>query len=190
MKIKNNFEIVLFEPEIPQNTGNVIRTCVALDIKINLIKPLGFSLEEKYLKRAALDYFKKAEITLFENFDDFLKTKDFKKSAFYFYSRYGLKDYTKANYKLKNKTIYLIFGKESTGIPKTILKNNIKYVYRIPTTDKVRSINLSNSAAVVAFFASYKNKFKNLSYYEPQIYKGKNYLKNIEEELLNESISD
>ena len=188
--MENKFEIVLFEPEIPQNTGNIIRTCVALDIKINLIKPLGFSLDEKYLKRSALDYFRKASINLFEDIEDFFNKTKGKDSIYYFYSRYGLKDYTKANYKIKNKKIYLIFGKESTGIPKMVLKNNIKNVYRIPTTDKVRSINLSNSVAVIAFFASYKNNFKHLSYYEPKVYKGKDYLKNIKEDLLNEDISD
>ena len=169
--------IVLFEPLIPQNTGNIMRTCVGLGIKLHLIKPLGFSFEEKYLKRAALDYFDKVDFIIYENMNDFYqKTCG---STYYYYSRYGLSDYTKANYIVaKNKELYLIFGKETTGIDKEILHNNLNTTYRIPTTSDIRSLNLSNSVAIVAYHAMDKLGFPNLELYEPKKYKGKNFIKN------------
>lgn len=168
--------IVLVEPLIPQNTGNIMRTCVALNMKLHLIKPLGFEMDEKYLKRSALDYFRKTDYTIYDDINDFFnKTLG---GIYYFYTRYGKKPYTKANYKIScKKEVYLIFGKETTGIDKEILKEHLNNCYRIPTTEDVRSINLSNAVAVVAFFASYKNNFKNMSKFEPGNLKGKNYLK-------------
>lgn len=169
--------IVLYEPLIPQNTGNIMRTCVALNMQLHLIKPLGFEMDEKYLKRSALDYFRKTNYTLYESIDEFFsKTKG---SIYYYYSRYAKKVYTKANYKIRKKNIYLIFGKETTGLPKDLLLKNMKNVFRIPISSNARSINLSNAVSVVSFYASYKNNFKGLSKYEPDNLKGKNFLKNM-----------
>lgn len=168
--------IVLFEPLIPQNTGNIMRTCVGLKIKLHLIKPLGFELDEKHIKRAALDYFDKVQYSVYENINDFYQKNP---GVYFYYTRYGENLYTKGNYKLaKNKELYLVFGKETTGIDKEILKENIKNTFRIPTTDDIRSLNLANSVAIVAFHAMYKLEFPDLEKFEPEKYKGRHFLKN------------
>lgn len=162
--------IVLFEPEIPQNTGNIMRTCVATNTKLHLIKPLGFSLDDRHLKRSGVDYIKDLDYAIYNNFEDF-KSKN--NGTYYFLSRYGLKPYTAFDYSNDKKDIYIIFGKESTGIPKTILDENIDYCIRIPTTDKVRALNVSNAVAIMLYEVLRQQKFKGLLLEEP--YK-KNYL--------------
>ena len=112
--------IVLYEPEIPGNTGNIMRTCAATNAKLHLIKPLGFSLEEKYIKRSAVNYLDKVNYQVYENFEDFLSQND---GDFYFLTRYGKKPHSSFDYTKSTKDIYLFFGKESTGIPKEILRN-------------------------------------------------------------------
>ena len=111
--------IVLFEPEIPQNTGNIMRTCVATNSILHLIKPLGFSLEDKYIKRCGVNYIDKCVYTVYENIDEFFKKN---KGEYYFLTRYGHKPHTSFDYSDQNKNIYFFFGKESTGIPPKILK--------------------------------------------------------------------
>lgn len=174
--------IVLINPLIPQNTGNIMRTCVALGAKLHLIEPLGFSLEDKYLKRAGLDYIDKLTYIVYPTISEFYQKN---KGTFCYYSRYGLKSYEKAQVKkfLKSE-VYLLFGKETTGIDKDILSKHIHEVYRIPTTDNVRSINLANCVALVAFDAYRQVNFKGLSKYEPTKYKGKNFIKNYGKETL------
>lgn len=163
--------VVLFEPEIPANTGNIIRTCVATATKLHLIKPLGFSLEEKYLKRCAVNYFDKCDITVYENFDDFVSKN---KGTYYYLTRYGKKPHTTFDYSDKKENIYFIFGKESTGIPKEILKKDLEHCMRIPMTSNVRALNLSNTVAILVYEALRQQDYKDLLRSEP--FKGENYL--------------
>lgn len=156
--------IVLFEPEIPGNTGNIMRTCVATNTKLHLIKPLGFSLDDKYIKRSAVNYLENLNYEVYENFDDF-KSKN--EGEYYFFTRYGKKPHTSFDYSDVNKNIYLIFGKESTGIPKELLKNNLDRCMRIPMTDKVRALNLSNCAAIVIYEVLRQQNYKDLLFKEP-----------------------
>ncbi len=165
--------IVLFEPEIPQNTGNIMRTCVGINAKLHLIKPLGFSLDEKYLKRSALDYIKDLNYTIYENYQDFSTNNP---GQYFFLTRYGKKTYSEIDYTKIEQPIYLIFGKESTGVDRTILAAHMDTCYRIPTTDKIRSLNLSNAVALVAFEVMRQVDFEGLHKYEPETLKGKDFL--------------
>lgn len=156
--------IVLFEPEIPENTGNIMRTCVATDTKLHLIKPLGFLIDDKHLKRCGVNYIDKLEYYIYENWDDFVNKNT---GVYYFFTRYGHKPHTSFDYSDKNQNIYLIFGKESTGIPKCILRPNIENCMRIPMTDKVRSLNLSNCCAIVLYEALRQQNYEGLLFEEP-----------------------
>lgn len=162
--------IVLFEPEIPQNTGNIMRTCVAINAKLHLIKPLGFSLDEKSIKRSAVNYIDKLDYEVYENIEEFFLNN---KGEYFFLTRYATKKYSDFDFKIKND-IFFIFGKESTGIPKEILKNHLDQCLRIPTTENVRSLNLSNCVSIVAFEALRQREFENLLVYDK--FKGENYL--------------
>lgn len=164
--------IVLFEPEIPQNTGNIMRTCVATGTKLHLIKPLGFSLSDKYLKRSAVNYIENLDYTVYENFLDF-KSKN--PGIYYYFTRYGKKPHTSFNYEnKKDKDYYFIFGKESTGIPKEILREDLEHCMRIPMTSDVRALNLSNCCAIVIYEVLRQQNYKDLLQEEP--HKKANYL--------------
>jgi tRNA (cytidine/uridine-2'-O-)-methyltransferase len=163
--------IVLYEPEIPQNTGNIMRTCAGVGCKLHLIKPLGFSLDEKNIKRSGVNYVEKCDYEVYEDFNDFC---DKNTGEFYFLTRYGRKLYTSFDYNDVNKNIYLIFGKESTGISKEILKNNIDKCVRIPINNNIRALNLSNSVAIMLFEVLRQQNFQNLLLYD--MFKGKYYL--------------
>ena len=163
--------VVLYEPEIPQNTGNIMRTCAATNTRLHLIKPLGFSLDEKSIKRSGANYIDFCDYTLYENFDDFLSKNN---GEFYFFTRYGRKTHTSFDYSDSNKNIYLIFGKESTGIPKEILKGQIDRCMRIPMTDKVRALNLSNCVAIMVYEVLRQQDYIGLLTEEP--FKGADYL--------------
>ena len=163
--------IVLYEPEIPQNTGNIIRTCVATNTKLHLIKPLGFSLDEKYVKRSAANYLDGLNYEVYENWDDF---KSRNKGIYYYFTRYGKKPHTSFDYSNKEEDLYFIFGKESSGIPKEILQDDLEHCMRIPMTDKVRALNLSNCCAIVIYEALRQQDYNDLLRTEP--HKGENYL--------------
>lgn len=163
--------VVLYQPEIPQNTGNIMRTCAGTNVKLHLIKPLGFSLDDKYLKRSGVNYIPKCEYVVYENYDEFLKQND---GEFYYLSRYGTKPHTSFDYSDNKKNIYLVFGKESTGIPKDILKNNVDKCMRIPTNDNIRALNLSNCVAIMVFEVLRQQGYPGLLRYDP--FKGKKYL--------------
>lgn len=167
------FNIVLYEPEIPQNTGNIMRTCVALNLKLHLIKPYGFKLDEKTLKRSALDYLEHLEYFEYEDYEDFINKN---KGEYFFLTRYGKKKYTDIDFTKIKTNIYLIFGKESTGVDRTILAKNLDRCFRIPTTDKVRSLNLSNAVAITSYEVIRQLGFDDLYDYEP--HKGKDFLDN------------
>ncbi len=163
--------IVLYEPEIPQNTGNIMRTCAGTGAKLHLIEPLGFSLDEKYIKRSAVNYLEYCDYTVYPNFEDFCSKN---KGTFYYLTRYGKKPHTSFDYSNKDENIYLIFGKESTGIPKEILKQHLDYCMRIPINANIRALNLSNSVAIMLYEVLRQQDFPNLLRTEP--FKGENYL--------------
>ncbi|WP_283591973.1 tRNA (uridine(34)/cytosine(34)/5-carboxymethylaminomethyluridine(34)-2'-O)-methyltransferase TrmL [Clostridium butanoliproducens] len=142
-----NLNIVLFQPEIPQNTGNIGRTCVLTDCKLHLIKPLGFSLEEKQLKRAGLDYWPYLDIEIHESYEA-LREK-YKGGTFYFCTTKGEKFYTEVSFKEGD---FLVFGRESKGLPDYIRNDNMDNLIRVPMIDTTtRSLNLSNTVAVIAY---------------------------------------
>ena len=163
--------IVLYEPEIPQNTGNIMRTCVATNSKLHLIKPLGFRLNDSHMKRSAVNYLENLNYEVYENFEDF-KSKN--NGTYYYLTRYGKKPHTSFDYSNKDENIYLIFGKESTGIPKEILSNDLDHCMRIPMTDKVRALNVSNSVAIMVYEVLRQQEFRDLLKTEP--FKGEDYL--------------
>ena len=164
--------VVLYEPEIPGNTGNIMRTCVATNTKLHLIKPYGFVLDDNHLKRSGVNYIDKLDYTVYKNFDDFASKN---KGTYYYFTRYGHKPHTSFDYSNKDENIYLIFGKESTGIPKEILHNNLDKCYRIPTSDNIRALNLSNCVALITYEALRQQNFPNLLRSDP--FKGEDYLK-------------
>ncbi|MBO4627338.1 MAG: tRNA (uridine(34)/cytosine(34)/5-carboxymethylaminomethyluridine(34)-2'-O)-methyltransferase TrmL [Lachnospiraceae bacterium] len=149
--------IVLHEPEIPQNTGNIGRTCAAAGMRLHLIKPLGFSLDEKQLKRAGLDYWSELDVTVYENYEDFLSKNPAAK--IYYATTKGRKVYTQAAYE---SDCYIMFGKESAGIPEEILKDHEDTCVRIPMVGEMRSLNLSNAVAIVAYEALRQQDFEGM----------------------------
>lgn len=163
--------IVLFEPEIPQNTGNIMRTCAGTNAKLHLIKPLGFKLDDKSVKRSGVNYIEHCDYKVYENIEEFF---DKNKGTYYFLTRYGTKPHTSFDYSNKEENIYLIFGKESTGIPKEILKNHLDNCMRIPINDNIRALNLSNSVAIMLFEVLRQQDYPNLLKYDT--FKGKDYL--------------
>ncbi|MCQ2455736.1 MAG: tRNA (cytidine(34)-2'-O)-methyltransferase [Clostridia bacterium] len=135
--------IVLHEPEIPQNTGNIARTCAATGAALHIIKPMGFEIDDRKLKRAGLDYWHLLDITYYENLDDFFeKNPD---SDFYCYSTKAPRAYTEVNYP---SPVFLFFGKETKGLPEDFLVENYERCVRIPMRENLRSLNLSNSVAI------------------------------------------
>lgn len=150
--------IVLFEPEIPANTGNIGRTCVATNTRLHLIEPLGFRLDEKSLKRAGMDYWKDLDVTTYINYEDFLeKNPDAK---IYMATTKAEKVYTDVEYE---PDCYIMFGKESAGIPEKILVNNKERSVRIPMMGEIRSLNLGNSVAVVLYEALRQQNFAGMT---------------------------
>jgi len=163
--------IVLYQPEIPQNTGNIIRTCIGVDAKLHLIKPLGFDLDKKNVRRSAANYIEEVDMTVYENWDEFLEKND---GTIYFITRYGKKPHSTFDYSNQNENIYFVFGKESAGVPKEILKGDFDKCLRLPMTEKIRSLNLSNCVAIVAYEALRQQDYPNLAKTEP--FKGENYI--------------
>lgn len=164
--------IVLFQPEIPQNTGNIIRTAMAIGAKLHLIKPLGFSLEDKSMLRASMDYINEVDIKIYENYQDFLLKNP--NIDIYFVTRYSNQVYSEFDLSDPARDYYFMFGKESTGIPHDILRENINHIMRIPMMINARSLNLSNCVAIVVFEALRQQDFYNLSTFET--IKGENFL--------------
>ncbi len=154
----SEINIVLHEPEIPQNTGNISRTCAATGCSLHLIKPLGFDITDKHLKRAGLDYWQYLDIHYYENLDDFFsKNQDGK---YFFYSTKAAKCYTDVNYDGK---VYLFFGKETKGLPEDLLLKNKESCVRIPMLGELRSLNLSNSVAIAVYEALRQRNFASLN---------------------------
>ena len=142
------FNIVLVEPEIPQNTGNIARTCAATGAKLHIVKPMGFEIDDKKLKRAGLDYWHLLGVKYYENLDDFYEKT---KGGRYFYATTkALNTYCDVGYKEND---YIFFGKETKGLPEELLYNNKENCIRIPMISEARSLNLSNSVAIVIYEA-------------------------------------
>lgn len=163
--------IVLYEPEIPGNTGNIMRTCAGTGCKLHLIEPLGFSLEDKYIKRSGVNYVDYCDYTIYKNFEDFSSKN---KGTYYYLTRYGKKPHTSFDYSDTKEEIYFIFGKESTGIPKEILKQDMEHCMRMPMNQNIRALNLSNTVAIMVYEALRQQNFPDLLREEP--FKGKDYL--------------
>ncbi len=149
MMYKPGMDIVLVHPDIPFNTGNVARTCISTDVTLHLIKPLGFSIDDKDVKRAGLDYWKDVKLVVHESWEEFLKSPTGQKPM-YFFSRFASSLYWDASY---TTDAVLIFGSETQGLPQSIKDQHPDHLYRIPTPGPVRSLNLSTSVGIVLFEA-------------------------------------
>lgn len=152
------FNIVLVEPQIPQNTGNISRTCAVTGAALHLIYPLGFSVEDRYLKRSGLDYWNELEIYYYDSFEDF--EKKHRDANFYLFSTHAVKNYCDVSYRDGD---FLIFGKETAGLGKDILSRYPDNAVRIPMRENLRSLNLSNSAAIALYEALRQTGFSNLA---------------------------
>lgn len=153
-----NLNIVLFEPEIPQNTGNIARTCVLTNSTLHLIKPLGFSLDEKQLKRAGLDYWQFLDLKVYESYDE-LREK-YTGSTFYFSTTKGKRIYTEVQFEEGD---FIVFGKESAGLPEKIRNDNFENCIRVPMLEtSTRSLNLSNTVAILCYEALRQMDFPNM----------------------------
>jgi tRNA (cytidine/uridine-2'-O-)-methyltransferase len=155
-------EVVLFEPEIPQNTGNIARTCAALDCRLHLIEPLGFSLEDKYLRRAGLDYWHLVEVTCYPGIDAFFVNHQ--DGRFFFLTKNARQIFYDADLQ-DDVPMYFFFGKETMGLPPSLLARYPDDCFRLPMRSQARSLNLSNAAAVVLYEAFRQNKFPQLQKY-------------------------
>lgn len=140
--------IVLVEPEIPQNTGNIARTCAATGMKLHVIEPTGFEISDRTVRRAGLDYWQYLDITIYKNYDEFLQKNS---GDFYYCTTKGSKIYSDAE--LTSDNLYLVFGKETKGLPEPLLKENYDKCIRIPMISDARSLNLSNSVAIIGYEA-------------------------------------
>lgn len=149
--------IVLLEPEIPANTGNIGRTCVATNTRLHLIEPLGFRLNEKNLKRAGMDYWESLDVTTYIDFHDFMKKNN--NPRLYMATTKAQKTYTEVEYE---EDCYIMFGKESAGIPEELLVENKKHCIRIPMFGESRSLNLGNSVAIVLYEVLRQKDFKGM----------------------------
>ena len=152
--------IVLHEPEIPMNTGNIGRTCVAVGAKLHLIEPMGFRITEKQVKRAGLDYWEQLDYTIYDNYADFLERNPAAKEKMYMATTKAHYIYTDVPYE---DGCYIMFGKESAGIPEEILVEREETTIRIPMVGDIRSLNLSNSVAIVAYEAMRHLGFETLN---------------------------
>ncbi|WP_026692555.1 tRNA (uridine(34)/cytosine(34)/5-carboxymethylaminomethyluridine(34)-2'-O)-methyltransferase TrmL [Peribacillus kribbensis] len=152
--------IVLYQPQIPSNTGNIARTCAGTDTALHLIRPLGFSTDDKMLKRAGLDYWEHVSITYYDSLEEFFeKNKD---GEFFYITKFGQKTFSTFDFHSREKDYYFIFGRETTGLPKDLIQNNMDRCLRIPMTDKIRSLNLSNTAAVLVYEALRQQEYADL----------------------------
>ncbi|WP_257351424.1 tRNA (uridine(34)/cytosine(34)/5-carboxymethylaminomethyluridine(34)-2'-O)-methyltransferase TrmL [Pseudalkalibacillus decolorationis] len=152
--------VVLYQPEIPANTGNIARTCAATDTTLHLIRPLGFSTEDKMLKRAGLDYWQHVNVVYHESIEEFFEQN---KGQYYYLTKHGKKPHSNFDYSEPDEDYYFIFGRETTGLPDQLLKENMEKCLRIPMNDSVRSLNLSNTAAILIYEALRQQDFLELT---------------------------
>ncbi|CAH0286764.1 tRNA (uridine(34)/cytosine(34)/5-carboxymethylaminomethyluridine(34)-2'-O)-methyltransferase TrmL [Peribacillus sp. NPDC101481] len=155
-----SIHVVLYQPQIPANTGNIARTCAGTDTSLHLIRPLGFSTDDKQLKRAGLDYWENVKIHYYDSLEEF-----FEKNAggeFYYLTKFGEQPHSSFDYSDQDSEIFFIFGRETTGLPKDLIQENMDRCLRIPMTDKVRSLNLSNTAAILVYEALRQQNYREL----------------------------
>ena len=143
-----SLNVALIEPEIPQNTGNIARTCAATGASLHLVKPLGFSIDDRYLKRAGLDYWHLLDIKVYENSDEFFEKNKDKKM--FFATTKADKTYCEVSYP---EDCFIVFGKETNGLPEDLLERRLEDTIRIPMIEEARSLNLSNSVAIIVYEA-------------------------------------
>lgn len=167
--------VVLYEPEIPQNTGNIIRTCVAAHAKLHLIEPFGFDLNSTSVKRSTCNLLADADIALYTDFSDFASKNA---GDYFFLTRYGKTPHSEFDFSDRNREIYLLFGKESTGIPYSLLRDHLDHCLRIPMYPSVRSLNLGNSVGIVLYEVMRQQGYPDLSCREVQ--KGENFLESFD----------
>ena len=153
--------VVLVEPEIPQNTGNIVRTCAATGAKLHLVRPFGFQINDKYLKRAGLDYWDKMEIEEHISFNEFLNKYNPLENNMFFVTSKGTHKYTDVDYS-KMDEVFILFGKETKGLPEDTMKQYLDKTVRIPMIDGIRCLNLSNSVAIVTYEILRQINFNNL----------------------------
>ncbi len=153
--------VVMVEPEIPQNTGNIARTCAAIGAKLHLVYPLGFSLSDKYLKRAGLDYWDKLDIEEHESLEKFLEKYKPEDNNMFFASTKSKQCYSDVDYS-KMDEVFILFGKETKGLPEDLLQKYMKNCIRIPMRESLRSLNLSNSVAIIVYEVLRQNNFDDL----------------------------
>ena len=150
--------VVLYSPEIPQNTGNISRTCAVTGARLHIIKPIGFEISDRTLKRAGLDYWDKLDITYYENYEDFLRQNE--NAQLFFFSAHAKKCYAEVEYP---DGAYLVFGRETAGLPRELIEANIDSAVRIPMRKTLRCLNLSNAVAIAVYEALRQQGFKDLS---------------------------
>lgn len=155
MNGKNDINIVLIEPEIPQNTGNIARTCAAVGASLHLVKPMGFEIDDRKLKRAGLDYWHYLDITYYDGLCDFMEKNE--NEEMFFFTTKAPRKHTDVAYP---KRVFLVFGKETKGLPEPLLRANPEKCVRIPMKDGLRSLNLSNSAAIAVYEALRQSDFE------------------------------
>lgn len=149
--------VVLYSPEIPQNTGNISRTCAVTGARLHIIKPIGFEISDRTLKRAGLDYWDKLDVTYYENYEDFLRQNE--NAAMYFFTAHATHSYADVTYP---EDVYLIFGRESVGLPKELINQNSERCLRIPMRKTLRCLNLSNSVAIAVYEVLRQSGFSGL----------------------------
>ena len=154
-----HIHIILHEPEIPQNTGNIARTCAATGASLHIIKPMGFTIDDKKLKRAGLDYWDKLDITYYENYTDFCEKNPQAQGHTYFFTTKAPRSYAEVSYE---DEVYIMFGKETRGLPEDLLYENRDACVRIPMRDTLRSLNLSNSVAIAVYEILRQHDFEGL----------------------------
>lgn len=156
-----SLHVVLYQPEIPANTGNIARTCLATDTTLHLIHPLGFSTEDKMLRRAGLDYWKDVDICEYQTIQDLYDT--YPKGNFYYIENFGTKHYTDYDFSNVDQDLFFVFGRETNGFPKELLVDKEDKCLRIHMNSKVRSLNLSNTAAIIIYEALRQQGFPGLA---------------------------
>ncbi len=168
-----SLNVVLYNPEIPQNTGNIMRTCAGTGAILHLIEPLGFKLDEKLLKRSGVNYLEHVRCHTYGNWRDFVEKNP---GRYFFLTRYGHRSPDEFDFKAVEGPIYLVFGKESKGVPKEILREHIDDCFRLPMTDKIRSLNLSNTVCAALYEVLRQLGYPGLFREEPQTLKGPDWL--------------
>nr|WGD63323.1 tRNA (uridine(34)/cytosine(34)/5-carboxymethylaminomethyluridine(34)-2'-O)-methyltransferase TrmL [Bacillus subtilis] len=152
--------VVLYQPEIPANTGNIARTCATTNTTLHLIRPLGFSTDDKMLKRAGLDYWEFVNVVYHDSLEELFEA--YEKGQFFFITKFGQQPHTSFDYTDLDEDYFFVFGRETSGLPKDLIQNNMDRRLRLPMTEHVRSLNLSNTAAILVYEAPRQQNYRDL----------------------------